>query len=486
VHADMHTISFNPNNADQFIIGTDGGVFRTDNASNIYPTFISLNRNYNVTQTYGVAAKQTGEVIMGCQDNGTQYIDFTGNSTKAAREIQGGDGFNVSIAWSNESAMYEEYYSGQLTRSSNNGAAFNAFFDTRIDANGDGAPEEGADWNAPFTLWEANDASFSFFALGCGISAGHVWVTLGALNFATNPDWFRMPPTDGPVTCTAFSSDGDNLFVGTSKGTVYRYSGLLQAHALDKFRYAAINSTAQSWIATDSGITVSSVNVGASRYLRSIAVDPHNSAHVVVTGARYGLAAYVWRSTNAVDSTMTFTDITGDLPKMPVWSSCIDYVNPDLILIGTDLGVFARDMSVGGWVEQNQGMDRVPVLQIIQVPYYGQTTYTYLGTYGRGVFHTASLVGIGKVDNDIVNGLSVFPSPVSDVATVKFTLQHAGDLVIRVFDLNGKEVLTKQELKQTSGIHSYTIGLNNLMLGTYIVNVTSGSSSNSQKIVVMR
>src|SRR5205814_7856239 len=67
IHADMHTIAFNPNNSSQFIMGTDGGVFRCNDAADTYPLFESVDRKYNVTQTYGVAAKTTGEILMGCQ-----------------------------------------------------------------------------------------------------------------------------------------------------------------------------------------------------------------------------------------------------------------------------------------------------------------------------------------------------------------------------------------------------------------------------------
>lgn len=489
IHADMHTIAFNPFNSEQFIIGTDGGVFRTSNAGDTYPIFEAVSRRFNVTQAYGVAAKHTGEILMGTQDNGAQYIDFLGNTPMAAREVAGGDAMNVSIASSNQSAFFEEYYSGQLTRSSNNGTAFNSFFDWRIDGGapqnvGDGTPDEGADWIAPFTLWEAGDGSHSFFVLGC---TSHAWVTLGALDFATTPDWFRFPATSGVVTCTAFSPDGNNLFVGTSSGTLYRYGNLNQAWAENKFRYASIGSTAITWNAADSGITVSSKLIGSGRYLRSIAVDPHNSNHVVVTAARYALTSYVWRSVNATDSLMTFADITFDLPKMPVWSSAIDFVNPNLIIIGTDLGIYTRDMVDGsGWVEQNAGMDRVPVLQVIQVPYYGQTNYTYIGTYGRGVFRSASLVGINDVKTSVVTSVSIFPNPARDVTTLQLNTRQAGDLFIRVYDLKGKEVYHQMQPKEIAGNHTYTIPVTNLQSGTYLVNVSAGSSSASHKMVVIK
>ncbi|MGB3077104.1 MAG: hypothetical protein WBB36_17400, partial [Chitinophagales bacterium] len=389
IHADMHTIEFNPFNTNEMLVGCDGGLFRTANAADVYPTFSDLNRSYNVTQAYSVSAAPTGEVIFGTQDNGTNYIDFLGNTMMASHEIQGGDGGNTEIGRVNPNAFFAELPAGTVTRSSSPGGGFNLFYDDRIDVTGDGSVDEGADWLTPFALWEQPDSARAFYVLGAGGvggSLGHVWFTKGAMDFAINPDWFRFPSTSGWVTCVAFSKDGNTVFAGTSNGVVYRYSNLLAVDDSGKFKYASISSTAASWNAVDSGITVSSITISSGRYLRWIAVDPADANKVVVTGARYGNDANIWRSTNALDSIMTFADITDNLPKMPVWTAVIDEEDPNRIIIGTDLGVYGRDISnTDGWSEENGGMARVPVMVIKQVPYYGKP-YLYIGTYGRGVY----------------------------------------------------------------------------------------------------
>lgn len=487
IHADMHYIEFNPFNTSEMYVACDGGLFRTGNADDVYPIFSDVNRSFNVTQFYSVAAAPTGEVIGGTQDNGTNYIDFLGNTTMTAKEIQGGDGGFSEIGRLNPNAFFAGLPAGTVTRSSSKGGGFNTFFDDRIDATGDGSIDEGADWLTPFALWEQSDTARAFYALGAGGvggNSGHLWLTTGAMNFSVDPDWFRFPLTSGWVTCVSFSADGNTVFAGTSNGFLYRYSNLIAVDEAGKFSYPSISSTAASWNAVDSGITVASLQVAPGRYLRSIAVDPTNPAHVVVTGARYGNDENIWRSTNAMDATITFSDITDNLPKMPVWSSVIDIENPNRIIIGTDLGIYARDMSnADGWTEENGGMARVPVLDIKQVPYYGKP-YLYIGTYGRGIFRSGSLVGIDETSSGI-NNVMLFPNPVQDQANLRVVLARAGAVEIKIYSLQGDLVQHIAPKNFGAGENSILINTSKMSTGTYVVNAISGTSAFSQKMVVI-
>ena len=488
IHADMHAIEFNPFNPSEMYVGCDGGLFRSGNADDVYPIFSDVNRNFNVTQFYSVAAAPTGEVIGGTQDNGTNYIDFLGNTTMAAKEIQGGDGGFCEIGRINPNAFFAGLPAGTVTRSSSKGGGFNLFYDDRIDASGDGGIDEGADWLTPFALWEQPDTGRAFYILGAGGvggNSGHMWLTTGAMNFSVDPDWFRFPLTSGWVTCVAFSKDGDHAYAGTSNGFLYRYSNLLAVDEAGKFSYPSISSTATAWNAVDSGIVVSSVQVAPGRYLRWIAVDPTNANNVVVTGARYGNDQNIWRSTNALEATMTFTDLTDNLPKMPVWTAVVDIENPNRIIIGTDYGIYARDLgNADGWTEENGGMARVPVLEIKQVPYYGKP-YLYIGTYGRGIFRSGSLVGIDE-SASIINNVMLFPNPVNEQANLRIVLAKAGLVEIKIYSLKGDLVLKLDEKNLGAGESNILINTSKLTPGSYLVNAKSGTSVFNQKMVVIQ
>jgi WD40 repeat protein len=315
---------------------------------------------------------------------------------------------------------------------------------------------------------------------------GHAWITLGALNFSIVPDWFRLPQTSGWVTCVAFSKDGNHLFAGTSNGNLYHYANLRAAADSGEFVYPSSTSTVTDWNADSAGIVTTSVLIGTGRYLRSISVDPTNPNNVVVTAARYGSSSYVWRSTNATVSPMTFSDITDNLPPMPVWCSLVDGANPNRILIGTDLGVYARDISTGeGWSEENSGMARVPVMTIKQIPYNGSSNYLYIGTYGRGIFRSASFVGINETPS-VINEAMVFPNPVFDKATLRMNLASASSVEVKIFDLEGRMLQHIQKSNMHRGENTLAIDARNLNAGTYIVNIIAGSSSFNRKMVVIK
>ena len=67
VHADIHEVRFLQDGT--MYIATDGGIYRSDDNGESYT---ACNRNYNVTQFYGIAHGAGQEVLGGTQDNGSR------------------------------------------------------------------------------------------------------------------------------------------------------------------------------------------------------------------------------------------------------------------------------------------------------------------------------------------------------------------------------------------------------------------------------
>ncbi|MCF8369363.1 MAG: T9SS type A sorting domain-containing protein [Bacteroidales bacterium] len=86
-HMDHHTYVFRPGYNNQFIAGTDGGMFYAT-ASPTLVNFQSINKNYNVTQFYSLdISTRPMEYIGGTQDNGTVYNSGNSSSGKTAEDI---------------------------------------------------------------------------------------------------------------------------------------------------------------------------------------------------------------------------------------------------------------------------------------------------------------------------------------------------------------------------------------------------------------
>ncbi len=99
VHADVHEIIFVDDNTSNgtMYVATDGGIYRSEDNGLSYT---ACNRDYNVTQFYGMAHSAGTGVLGGTQDNGSLFIPGDGYflSDQMAVEAHGGDGFDCGIS----------------------------------------------------------------------------------------------------------------------------------------------------------------------------------------------------------------------------------------------------------------------------------------------------------------------------------------------------------------------------------------------------
>lgn len=100
VHADIHEIIFTPGGT--MYVATDGGIYKSTDGGE---TYIECNRDYSVTQFYGIDHSAHSAVLGGTQDNGSLFIPADGTflSLQEAIEVNGGDGFDCAISQITES-----------------------------------------------------------------------------------------------------------------------------------------------------------------------------------------------------------------------------------------------------------------------------------------------------------------------------------------------------------------------------------------------
>ncbi len=112
IHADNHMIVFKPGSSTEFLVGNDGGIYRTTDGGTNYTSRIN---SYNVTQYYACAIHPTttNYFLAGAQDNGTQK--FTTAGINATSTASGGDGAFCHIDQTDgvtqiTSYVYNNYY----------------------------------------------------------------------------------------------------------------------------------------------------------------------------------------------------------------------------------------------------------------------------------------------------------------------------------------------------------------------------------------
>ena len=120
-------------------------------------------------------------------------------------------------------------------------------------------------------------------------------------------------------------------------------------------------------------------------YVSRVRASSHVAGRAYVTKSGYrfdDFKPYVYRTD---DYGATWTSIAANLPNAPVNVVEEDPVNPDLLFLGDDTGVFVSIDRGAHWVRMNNGIPRVPVHDLVIQP---RDKDLVLGTYGRGIWVT--------------------------------------------------------------------------------------------------
>lgn len=483
IHADKHTIDWIPNtNPPVCIVGSDGGLA----ISYDLVRWSQRNRGFVSFQCYNVAANNLGWVTGGSQDNGTQLINFTGNTnpgqavSQSSVEITGGDGFDVEFSIHNPRIVFTSIYYGTVYRSANSGQAISTFWDTRIGGpTGNTLPR--TDFSTIFTLWEhptIPDSSRLFLA-----KDGDVWMCLNPTNFSQSPTWFLIAQGLGSdrIIDLEHTPDGNSVFV-SKNGRVFRIDGINNA-TFSTQMYPGVRDI-------PAGISTTNItgNLPSGRAFTSVSVDPSNPDRIVVTLGNYGNSNYVYISQNALSASPSYTNITANLPSMPVYDAFIDFKNPNYIILGTDLGIYATETGGTVWEEQNSGMARVPVFEIRGYqwkPWMGSEIY--IGTHGRGFFRSRSLMTNTHNTADLVRtaSLNIYPNPAAAQTQLRFEALRSGKATLTVYTLNG-QVAMRRDLQVKAGNQTIELNVSGLANGHYLTVIDCAGEQKTGKMVVSR
>ena len=461
-HVGYHALVFNPNDANECYVGTDGGIYKGTGRF----VFTNCNRNYVTSRMFNVAysGKDTRVLAAGL-DHGTVLIegDASSNNLGSGTWINPSETANMgmfddtyhagpcAISMVNPNTFFVTYKSGGLQRTETAGedwVSTNFTSSISFSTSSFRIPvvllENYDDDLNPTTVWFHNEDSLTIpggtevqcmsennfpfnYTLAHSLAAGDsvevhdpisarfffaindaLYVTRTPLNFSVEAQWSKVADKAhmgfaGEPLCMGISADGDNMFVGMKNGKFYRVSNL----------NTVIDET--SGTITDSLFAVTNTEITlpiSGQCITSVSVDPRNANKVVVTCGNYGNENYVFYSTNALADAPVFNSVQGNLPLMPVYSSLIEMATGDVIL-GTERGIY-RTKNVAGaqWTADNHMMGVVPVLELKQQLLYHEDEETinitedgvfvtqYPGVHNTGVIYAATYgKGVFRCEN---------------------------------------------------------------------------------------
>jgi hypothetical protein len=248
----------------------------------------------------------------------------------------------------------------------------------------------------------------------------------------------------------------------------------------------------------------------------------------------------------ATDPTGTWDFIQGSgntaLPLAPAYSVMIDKEDKNRVLLGNELGVFATDSAFAidvnnvEWSEENVGLGRVPVFEIRQMVYdYAEINATlldtlesinngnlvingqvvtdqkvidsvrnhlseglfqvdnegviYIGTHGRGIYKSDGLVSINELSKEdekatLKESLQLFPNPARNTANLKLNIKETKELLrVQVYSIKGQLVRELSFNNLTRGENQFTLNVEDLDHGTYILRAVQADEMVSTKFI---
>ena len=396
-HVDNHHVWIDPTNTDHTLVGCDGGLYESwDEGKNW-----QFKPNLPITQFYKVSvdyALPFYNVYGGTQDNfslgGPSRSTSANGVTNSDWYITcGGDGFESQADYEDDNIVYAQSQYGGLVR-----------FDKRSGEQTDVRPIEFQNdsayrwnWDAPLLISQ-HDHKRLYFAANKVFRTddrGDSWRVVSP-DLTGNVDRNKLEVMGKIWSVDAVAKNGSTDIYGN-------IVALAEAKQDENILWAGTDD-GLIHLTTDGGAHWTKLNAvngaPAQSYVNQIITSLHdkNTAYVAFNHHRYGdFKPYLFKTT---DMGKTWTSIVTNLPERgSVYTIAEDHIDPNLLFVGTEFGLFVTVNGAKTWTQIKNGL---PTIAVRDLEIQRRENDLVLATFGRGYWILENYAILRNFDKNIL------------------------------------------------------------------------------------
>lgn len=464
-HVDNHVIWINPNDTNHYLVGSDGGLYESYDRAKTW----QFKNNLPITQYYHARTDNDYpfyNIYGGAQDNGSWFGPSKTNRRNLVNSdwtyTIGGDGYLSIPDPSNPDIHYcESQYCGLRRYDRTTGNSISIKPQPTIDE------EYNWNWNTPYLI-----SSFNPKTLYIGgnyvlksTDMGGTWNKISkdltrGIDQNTLPMMGKMWPPEAVAKNLSTSKFGNIFALAESP----LKQGMLYAGTDDGLIWITEND-GENWTKYDKFTGVPNMT-----FVNYILPSQHNENIVYACfDGRKNSSDFTPYLIKSIDKGKTWTSIASNLPSGTVYCIQEDHLNPNLLFIGTEWGVWTSIDGGKKWVQIKEG---IPTIQVKDLTIQKRENDLVVATFGRGFYVLENYAPLRKLSSEIEkkeahifeikDALLYFPSS---------NLNYQGDVHFRTpnpdpavrfeyFVKNGYETLKQKRVKsekeaEKSGEFSY-------------------------------
>jgi len=378
IHIDTHTMWIHPGDGRHVIVGNDGGIAISRDRAKTWRFVETL----PLAQFYHIAVDDAEpyNIYGGLQDNGSwrgpsEVWQQGGIRNHHWQEVGFGDGFDTRAMPDNPRAGYTMSQGGMLLR-------WNLDTGEQRLIRPDPPDEETTlrfNWDAGFAQdpFDPDTIYYGSQFVHMSTDRGETWQVISPDLTTANEEFWEAAKTSGGLTSDVTAAEFHTTITVIAPSPIEE--GVIWV-GTDDGRLHVTRDGGQSWTSFEDELS----GVREGGWIPFIQPSPHDPAQafIVVDDHRRGdMAPYVFRAEDYGEDVTRIVD--EDDASGYALSVLQDHEDPNLMFLGTEMGLWVSLDGGGDWTKWTAG---VPTVSVMDMAVQAREDDLVLGTHGRAVY----------------------------------------------------------------------------------------------------